>query len=344
MKYHTKIFQSKIARRIFLMFVSCALFPVFCLSIVSYGSVTKQFHKQSYKWLHQSVKGYGLSLYERLMFLESDLQLFASSSRKTSEKATQTPFKDFNERFVSRFRSVALFGNLNEYKPIFKTINHFKKPNEEEYKHLNAGKTVISIVNHSGSSPQIMMIIPADPENLDAGYLIGEINPNYLWGIDQGNTLPPNTEFCVLDDSKHVLFSSMSYPDSFYRQVYSNLSHSSSGQFEFALKNQKYLVSYWTAFMKFRFLVRGWTSVISQSKDNVLAPMLHFKIIFPLVVLLSLWVVLLFSMYSIRKSLVPLDLLKKGTRRIAMKNFDFRMNVTSGDEFEELAMDFNEMA
>jgi len=75
MKFDTKIFQSKIARRIFLMFVSCALLPVFCLSIISYGNVTKQLHKQSYKWLQRSVKGYGLSPYERLMFLESNLQL-----------------------------------------------------------------------------------------------------------------------------------------------------------------------------------------------------------------------------------------------------------------------------
>jgi putative nucleotidyltransferase with HDIG domain len=41
---------------------------------------------------------------------------------------------------------------------------------------------------------------------------------------------------------------------------------------------------------------------------------------------------------------VPLELLKKGTRRIAMKNFESQVNLTSGDEFEELAMDFNKMA
>jgi hypothetical protein len=281
MKFEPKIFKSKIARRIFLMFVSCALIPIFCLSVVSYGNVTEQLHKQSYKWLQRSVKGYGLSLYERLLLLESELQLFASSLKKTSKTSIQALFDDFNERFSNRFRSVALFGNMKEYEPIFKTMNHLKKLNEDENKHLNAGNTVLSIVNHSGSSPQIMMIMLADPKNLHAGYLMGEINPDYLWGIDQGNTLPPNTEFSVLDASKNVLFSSISYPDSFYQQVYSNLSHSSSGQFEFALENHKYLVGYWTPFMKPQFLVHGWTVVLSQSKDNVLAPMSHFKTTFP---------------------------------------------------------------
>ena len=84
--------------------------------------------------------------------------------------------------------------------------------------------------------------------------------------------------------------------------------------------------------------------MVSQSKADVLAPMSRFKTIFPPIVLMTFWVVLLLSIYSIRKSLVPLELLKNGTRRIAMKNFDSRVDVKSGDEFEELAMDFNEMA
>ncbi len=82
-----------------------------------------------------------------------------------------------------------------------------------------------------------------DPKNLHAGYLMGEINPDYLWGIDQGNTLPPNTEFSVLDASKNVLFSSISYPDSFYQQVYLN---SVIGSIRICFGKQKYLVSYWT--------------------------------------------------------------------------------------------------
>jgi putative nucleotidyltransferase with HDIG domain len=344
MKLNTKIFQSKIARRIFLMFVSCALLPVFCLSIVAYGNVTEQLHEQSNKRLQRVVKWHGLSIYERLLFLETELQLFASSWRKTSETSMPALFDEFNKRFKSRFNAVALFGNMNAHKPIFNSINRPEKLNAEKINRLKAGKSTISITYHSGSSPHIIMVIPVDPKDLNAGYLMGEINPDYLWGIEQGNALPPNTDFCILDASKNVLFSSMAYPDSFYRQAYSDLKHSSSGQFEFAFEDQQYIVSYWTIFMKPRFLVPGWTVVLSQTKADVLAPMSHFKTIFPLVVLMTLWVVLLFSIYSIRKSLVPLESLRKGTRRIAMRNFDHRVHIKSGDEFEELAMDFNEMA
>jgi putative nucleotidyltransferase with HDIG domain len=183
-----------------------------------------------------------------------------------------------------------------------------------------------------------------NPKDPNAGYLIGEINPSYLWGIDQGNTLPPDTELCVLDETENIIFSSLSNEDPFPKKADLWLKDSVSGQFELVLENKKHLASYRRIFMNRLFLVDAWTVILSQSKADVFAPMSDFKTIFPAVVLIALWAVLLLSIYSIRKSLVPLELLKKGTRRIAMKNFDCRVNVTSGDEFEELAMDFNKMA
>ncbi len=345
MKFNKKVFQSKIARRIFLMFVTCALLPVFCFSIVAYGNVTKQLHEESYKRLQRSVKGYGMSIYEKLLFLETELKLFASSLSKASKPPIPTHFKGVKGSNTNRFKAIAVvdaFGKV--YRSIFKTMNISKKLTTIEIKHMQNGNTAISVLSQEGVSPSILMMISLDPRDSNAKYLIGEINTGYLWGIEQGNALPPNTQFCILGASENVLFSSISYPDSFYHQLCSRLEQISSGQFEFSFEKQKYLTSYRTIFMKPLFLIPGWTVVLNQYKADVLMPMSHFKTIFPLIVLVTLWVVLLFSMYSIRKSLTPLELLKNGTRRITDKDFDCRVNIKSGDEFEELATDFNEMA
>jgi len=345
MKFNKKIFQSKIAQRIFLMFVSCALLPLVCFSIIAYGNVTKQLHEESYKRLQRSVKGYGLSIYEKLLFLETELKLFALSLNKASEPPIPAHFKGFKGLNNNRFKAVAVADAAGKvYRSIFRTMNISKKLTTREIEHMQNGDTAISVLSQEGVSPSILMMMSLGPRDSNVGYLIGEINTGYLWGTEQGNALPPNTQFCILDASENVLFSSISYPDSFYHQLYSKLKQISSGQFEFPFENQKYLTSYRTVFMKPRFLIPGWTVVLNQSKTDVLMPMSHFKTIFPLIALMTLLVVLLFSMYSIRKSLVPLELLKKGTRRIAMKNFDARVNIKSGDEFEELSMDFNEMA
>ena len=345
MKVDTKIFRSKIARRIFILFVSCALFPILCLSIISFIRVTKQLNEQSYKLLKQSVTGYASSIFERVKFLDTELQLMASTLKAPLNDPIQIHSGVFKKKSEHHFKAVAHINTENRCIPIYNEISSFKQLGEGEIKHIfNTGKAAIFMVSHPGSMPRIMMVRPVNPKDMNTGYLIGEIKPTYLWGIEQGNSLPPDTEVCVLDESKHILFSSFLHEDPSSKKDDFQVKNSVSGQFEFVRENEKYLASYRKIYLDRRFLADGWTVVVSQSKADVLAPMSRFKTIFPPIVLMTFWVVLLLSIYSIRKSLVPLELLKNGTRRIAMKNFDSRVDLKSGDEFEELAMDFNEMA
>ena len=71
---------------------------------------------------------------------------------------------------------------------------------------------------------------------------------------------------------------------------------------------------------------------------------IYFKRIYPLAILLSLWVVVLLSAVLIRKTVEPLKKLKEGTKRIAEKDFATKVEVSSGDEFEEVSRSFNSMA
>ena len=344
MQFDTKLFHSKIARRFFIMFVSCAVIPILCLSMVSYRHVSKQLHEQSYRQIKRSVKAHAMSVYERLMFLETELQLIESYFTMPLDMPDQTRLPDFNERLSGRFQAVAIFDGSGGHRSVYKTIRNPKALTAEEINHINEDKTAISILNQPGSAPQIFMIRRLDLKNPDAGVLFGEINADYLWGIAQGNALPPNTEVCILNQSKNLLFSSFHNQDSCPANKLMDLENKSSGQFASVYNNKKYLVSYWTIFMKPRFLVPGWTVVVSRSETDVFSAMSHFKTTFPFIVLMSLWLVLCLSSHYIRKGLVPIELLKKGTRRIAMKDFDAQVKITSGDELEELAEHFNEMS
>jgi putative nucleotidyltransferase with HDIG domain len=344
-KFDTKIFRSKIAHRIFFMFVSCALFPILCISIISFMRVTDQLNNQSYRLLKESIAMYSDSIFERLKFLDTELQFIGSSFKETLNDSDHIHRIVLKKRWGSHFRNIVLFKPEKRNRPIYKIIKDIEMPGEGEIQNIiRTGKAAVSLVQHPGSLTQIMMVVKLDKKDPSAGYLVGEINPGYLWGIDQGSSLPPATDICILDESKQVIFSPISHENLFLNEDDFKINNNISGQFEFVHKNEKRLASYRKIFLNQQFIADVWTIVLSQSKADVLAPMSYFKTIFPPVVLMSLWVVMLFSIYSIRKSLVPLERLKEGTQQIAMRNFDCRVNIKSGDEFEELAMDFNEMA
>lgn len=342
MKFDWTSFRSKVARRIFTLFILCALLPITALAFISFGQVTHQLNKQSQRRLHQANKAMGLSIYERLLFLDAEINMVASNlAVGTGGLSVPT---EFEKDLQQRFRGIARISDAGRYAALLGHIDHPPKLTPGEKQILGYGHSLI-VTRHPPDTPsRIFLSRLVDPKQPAKGLLVGEIDPAYLWGVGDHGTLPPMTELCVFDHSNILLFCSLPGAVSFPKQVLDELARDALGQFEWTHENKEYLASYWSIPLKSRFRVPKWTVVLSESKANVLAPMANFRRIFPLVVLMSLWVVLLLSTSQIRRNLVPLEKLREGTRRIAMRDFASRVTVTSGDEFEELAGSFNAMA
>jgi putative nucleotidyltransferase with HDIG domain len=183
-----------------------------------------------------------------------------------------------------------------------------------------------------------------DQTNPTKGFLVGQVSDYYLWRGGEENPLPPMTELIVLDDNGGVLFSTVSGRTLFPQGVVSKMIKTHAGPFKWKHGEREYVGRYLSMYMEKEFHIPKWLVVLGESKAHVLAPMARFKHIFPLVVLLALWVVLLLSVSQIRRNLVPLERLQEGTKRIAARDFGSRVDVNSGDEFQELAESFNAMA
>jgi HD-GYP domain-containing protein (c-di-GMP phosphodiesterase class II) len=345
MKIDKSFLRSKLARRIFLMFVICALLPIAGLFILSYKQVTAQLNSQNHKRLKQSVKLYSLSVCERLLFLEAEMQILTSSLVKINgSQKIEIPTDELADQLRNRFQGLQLFDPDLGTKRFWGQIKNPPKPNPAEIEHIKSGKTAIKTTHLPNSRPRIFLLRLINLSEPNSGFLLGEINPDYLWGAGHDNALPLDVQVAVFDDSKNLLFSSLENADALAAQIERWTLDAKPDVSEMIHNNKKYLTSHRTLFLKPNFLVSNWTIVLFQSAKDVLAPLSDFKKMFLLVALTSLLIVLLLSIVNLRKSLVPLELLKEGTRRVAMKDFDNRVKVQSNDEFEELADAFNEMS
>lgn len=106
----------------------------------------------------------------------------------------------------------------------------------------------------------------------------------------------------------------------------------------------RHRAAYWSLFLRPEFDARSWYMVVSEPESLVLAPVSGFRRTLLLALALALLVVLFLSVVQVRRSLGPLEKLQEGTRRLAARDFDMRVEIASGDEFEELADAFNGMA
>lgn len=344
MRIDTTFLRSKVARRIFLLFILCALLPVAALAVISFSQVTGQLKEQSQKRLRQASKAVALSFFERLLLLEVEMKMVAANLYGSGKDPLTMPTETVTEDLKRRFRSVTLITDQGKPLSLLGPLRNIPEPAPEEAQHRNFGKTLLSSEHLSDQTVRLWMSLAVDPKRPKRGILAAEINLGQLWGSEAEGNLPAFTEICVLDESYNALFCSLPEATNFADAVGLKTRPSALGEFEWNSENNEYLASYWSIPLKFSFYVPQWTVVLFESKADVFAPMAYFKKIFSLVIVTFLGIVVLLSVSQIRRILVPLEKLQEGTRRIAMRDFASRVTVSSGDEFEELAGLFNAMA
>ncbi len=344
MKIEKAFLRSKVARRIFFLFILCALLPITILAIITYSNMTKQLHQQTQRELQQISKSMGMAIFERLVLIESEMRMVSSNLDLDAEifgpQAVPIDRSSLNNRFkglvwlTHEGQSISLFGQISD-PPVLDFTDKEK---------IFSGETVILTKPFSRDQLRIFMCLAFDLQDEDQGVTLAEINPMYLWFMGYENPLPPATGLCILDSQAHVLFSSFGEDIKFPKPVLFQMQSSSIGQFEWDYREEQYKASFWSLFLMSKFFSPDWRVIVFKSKTSMLAPLANFKNTFPWIILITLWVVLFLSINQIRKSMIPLVKLKEGTQRIAQRDFDSQVEVTSQDEFADLANSFNTMA
>jgi HD-GYP domain-containing protein (c-di-GMP phosphodiesterase class II) len=334
--------RSKVAQRIFFLFILCALLPLGALAYFSFHQVTKQLYDQANQRLHQLSKTEGMTILERLLFLEADLKAVISNMGVGFPDILASATPDFLEGFKDHFKSFVLITDQAQILTSLGPIPTLPSLSQEEQQYIRAGKTLITVRPNPDNFASIFLVRLLNPMQASQGTLFGEINPKYLWKGE--DLLLPTTELFAVDQSYNLLFST--FPEGIPLRELENAIRKdpSSGRFGWIYRNDEYLASYWTLFLQPQFFTEKWILAYAQSKTDILEPLNNFKKLFPFIVLLTFWTVLLLSLSQIRKSLIPIELLREATQKIAAKDFGTRVKIESKDEFEDLGKSFNEMA
>ncbi|HQX08641.1 MAG TPA: hypothetical protein PKZ19_17775, partial [Zoogloea sp.] len=66
MQIESSFLRSRVARRVFALFILCALVPVGALSLVSLADVRSQLTQQAERRVRQESKAMGMAVYQRL--------------------------------------------------------------------------------------------------------------------------------------------------------------------------------------------------------------------------------------------------------------------------------------
>ena len=120
----TSFFRSRVGRRIFLLFVSCAFLPIGVLATITYTQVNGQLNEQSQLRLQQATKSIGMSIFERLIFLETEMKIAAANHVISPNNAVMESGEPFDLFPGKRFKAMALFDLQTLTMPLYGAIEN----------------------------------------------------------------------------------------------------------------------------------------------------------------------------------------------------------------------------
>ena len=336
MKLEGTFLRSKVARRVLLYFVLSAFIPFLVLAVLYFLQANRMLLKQGHIQLQAASATYATAIYERVLLANQLLRSVAgdisgrSSSRAPGEWLGRT-FRGLT--FVSpQGRAVSAFGDVLAV-PI---------PDEAATAHLRRGNALLIDQEGSDRGGRILLIRAVNPLAADMRLAAAEIDPRYLWGDTE--TFPYQTSFCVLNEAFVALFCQQPIQPKSMGALIVKLPPYAKGKFSWHDEQQEFLGDFQEIFLQSNFLTMRWIVVASQPEAVALGPIASFGVMFWGTVILSILVVTLLSLTQIRRTMIPLERLIEGTRRLGNNDFTTRVDVVSADEFGELAGSFNAMA
>ena len=338
MKIQSRFLRSKVAKRVVLLFFLSALVPIAAIAFFSLTYVNDLLIEQSYKQLKHSSKLYGMAILDRLLIIDDKLHNLSINLNN----ADHTVRSSESDRHAGKPGSIGLNGYEKQIDALTLEVAP-KNSIIHDGNELSAdSKSILFSKKNADGITKIYLRRIISIKNSEVTSVIAEINNQFLWG--EKDSLPFSTFLCVINNSNEELFCSHANYDVILANLNKSAGDAESRKLTWEVGDDKYLAVAWDLFVKSNFSGQAWKIIASRPETDALLPLYAFHKIFPLVILFSLLVVLLLSLIQVRRSMVPLERLVEGTRRLANYKFSEPVEVSSQDEFKELADSFNLMA
>jgi diguanylate cyclase (GGDEF)-like protein len=318
----TAQFGTRITRRVVVLFMLCALLPVAVTLVLVYDRVQSALLAQRIAMLRGMASGYGGSLLDRLGVAES------LGNHVAAEIAAGRPVR--GAAYQGYFRAAVVLhpGGAR---------TAFGRPGGQPGA-IGGGTRQLLVTRAGAAEATVWLVVPGA-----AGPPVAlELDPGFLWG--EAQDLPFLTDICILDAKTAPLHCSRPLPESGLLAVRQRLALQSRGEAGWQDGGARFLASFGEIFLRGRYAADSWTVVAAQPEDYALAPVEAMKQLVVPVVVLGLLVAALLGLVQVRRTLRPLKELSDATARIAVRDFDVRLDATSDDEFGALARAFNSMS
>jgi len=301
-----RAFQSRVARRIFLVFGVSALLPVAAFAGFALFKVSAELERDARGRMRAESKAVGMAVLDRLVALEMALSMAAAAP--DPQAARQTDY----------FRALWLSTASGEPLGTSAPPAGLHPRDASERAHLAAGRSLLRVIpDPAGQGLARLFLVRSVEAGPGAGLILAELEPDQVWRPD---ALRADVKVRVRDADGRLLFASTP-------ELATAPEADAEGRVQVA--GEPHLGASWALFLDSMFAASTWRIDHLQPEASVFFALQEFRVAFVPVAILAGGLVLFLSSGLIRRSLVPIEALRVGTEAVARGDFDSRVEISS---------------
>jgi putative nucleotidyltransferase with HDIG domain len=300
---------TRVARRIVLLCVACAILPIGLLALLSHATLKRQLREQAHERLVARSRAAGLAVQQRLLDAEAVLR-----ARVDGARAGRVPSRADVIRIGSHAEGALLVGSLGGNR-----LSRLK------------GNLAVLYADESGGSLRIWLGVTGR----DGDAVFAEVDPSWLWSGLGGEDESPLDVICVI--------ASDGLPLVCPQDVVPWIAAAGPAVDSWQRDGKAYAAAARPISMQQAFGER-WFVVASAPLETVFAPMSQYNRAYLFTIAGALLLVAIMSGFGVRQAMTPLVRLTAATSRLAARDFSQPVVIASNDEFEDLAASFNDMS
>ncbi len=310
-------FGSAVARRVFLLFLVCALLPVGVLGVFSWVRSSQELERSARESLRRDAKREGQAVFSRLLVANV---LLARGGEVDSPSASAP-----GNAFEAPFRSVRLSTSSDLPGGALSAAERSALRREASVVRALPARGLLLVRAVRGGAPE--------------RFLAAELDPEFLFAWDANDA---DASLTLVDDAGTIVFSSL--PPGEAAALARATLEAAHGGATGGIDTARQLVEPWVLFVGSHFAANHWHVVRGQSREATLLPLAHFREIFAWSAGLALFVVGAFSSIQIRRSLGPIERLVDTAQLLGDGDLGARARIETRDEFGALGSAIDAMA
>lgn len=340
MIHNQLILTTRIGKRLLKFVALSTLIPVILLGLVSAQYFISHFKEVSREEIQRSQQNVSALIHERILFLNQKFQ----HTTQNIDNLNELPHAEAQANIAllkKWFSAVGKLSSNGAYKSIYGSISAqdiqdlFKNSQNHQY------RPGLKILKTKKDAARLLLYQAIIVNNVNKGFLVAEINPDYLFSFALNNE---QTSLCIINTQDVRLFC----PPGLFAKVQEEIQQANSlyGSVD-ALAETLPGYALWTASaISLRPLIetQNWRIYVGQRSGVVWQTLSQFFIYFAIVLVFAMVLISVLSFAHIRHYVTPLNRLRQGIRDLANQNLHTEVKITSGDEFEDLASSFNDMS